>query len=316
MRGRPHDCWRRCWAMSDRTPTARWIKRHFGYPLEAVAAAVVYGAFALLPAGAASAAGGWLGRTIGPLLPAHRRATRSLARAMPELSPADARRVIRGMWDNLGRVMGEYPHIDSITRDPGRGRVDVTGMEHLATLRDKPDAAILFSGHLANWEVIGHSLKKLGLPYAQVYRAPNNPFIERMMHRVRRMDADDVVPKGAAGARKAIEVLRAGRQLGVLVDQKMNDGIAVPFFGQTAMTAPAMAQLGIRFGCPVVPVRLERLAGCRFRLSFHAPLALTDSGDRQADVLAAMTRVNVLLEGWIRDRPDQWLWVHRRWPED
>ena len=212
--------------------------------------------------------------------------------------------------------MGEYPHIDRITRDPGRGRVEVAGMEHLARLRDKPAAAILFSGHLANWEVIGHSLKKLGLPYAQVYRAPNNPFIERMMHRVRRMEADDVVPKGAAGARKAIGVLRAGRQLGVLVDQKMNDGIAVPFFGRAAMTAPAMAQLSIRFGCPVVPVRLERLGGCRFRLSFHAPFEFTDSGDRETDVLAAMTRVNGLLESWIRDRPDQWLWLHRRWPED
>ncbi len=302
--------------MAKRGPLARKLRRYFGYPLEALAAAVAYGGFALLPAAAASAAGGWLGRIIGPLLPAHRRATRSLARAMPELSPADVGRAIRGMWDNLGRVMGEYPHIDRITRDPGRGRVEVAGMEHLARLRDKPAAAILFSGHLANWEVIGHSLQKLGLPYAQVYRAPNNPFIERMMRRVRRMEADDVVPKGAAGARKAIRVLRAGRQLGMLVDQKMNDGIAVPFFGSAAMTAPAMAQLGIRFGCPVVPVRLERLGGCRFRLSFFAALELTDSGDREADVLAAMTRVNRLLESWIRDRPDQWLWLHRRWPED
>ena len=302
--------------MSERGPTARRLRRYFVYPLEAVAAIVAYGAFKLMPPAAASAAGGWLGRIIGPLLPAHRRATASLARAMPELAPADAGRVIRGMWDNLGRTMGEFPHIDGITRDPGVGRVEIAGMEHVEALRDKPDAAILFSGHLANWEVIGHSLKKLGLPYAQVYRAPNNPFIERMMYRVRRMEAADVVPKGAAGARKAIEVLRAGRQLGVLVDQKMNDGIAVPFFGRPAMTAPAMAQLSLRFGCPVVPVRLERLGGCRFRLSFLAPLEPIDSGDREADVLAAMTRVNVLLESWIRNRPEQWLWVHRRWPED
>ncbi len=295
---------------------ARRLRRTLVYPLEALAVAIAYGVFALLPVDAASALGGRIGRIFGPLLPVHRRATKSLSRALPGLSPDDVRRAIRGMWDNLGRTMGEYPHIARIARDPGAGRVEVAGMEHLARLREKPAAAILFSGHFANWEVIGHSLKSLELPYAQVYRVPNNPFIARMIYRIRKMDAEDVVPKGIAGARKAIAVLRAGRPLGALVDQKMNDGIPVPFFGRPAMTAPAVAQLGLRFGCPVVPVRLERLAGCRFRLSFFAALDMPDSGNREHDVLAAMTRINGLLESWIRDRPDQWLWLHRRWPED
>ena len=101
----------------------------------------------------------------------------------------------------------------------------------------------------------------------------------------------------------------------MLVDQKMNDGIAVPFFGRAAMTAPALAQLGLRYRCPVVPVRLERLAGCRFRVTIHPPLSFPDTGDQAADVRTTMTAVNALLEGWIRAGPEQWLWLHRRWPD-
>ena len=118
-----------------------------------------------------------------------------------------------------------------------------------------------------------------------------------------------------AGARKAIAVLRAGRRLGMLVDQKANDGIAVPFFGRDAMTPPALAQFALRFGCTVTPVRMERLDGCRFRVTFYPALDLPASGDRHADLAEAMRRVNAMLEGWIRERPAQWLWLHRRWPD-
>ncbi len=302
--------------MADRTPLARALRRWIFYPLEAVGVVILYVKFAVLPVGAASAIGGWLGRTFGPMLPVHRRAARNIARAMPELSPSELRRVVKGMWDNIGRVMGEYPHIDRITNDPGQGRVEIAGMEHVAALRDTPGAVILFAGHFANWELYTLSLAKLGLPYTHIYRIPNNPYVERLMHRLRRLDPDEIAAKGAGGARKAIEVLRAGRRLGILIDQKMNDGIAVPFFGRPAMTAPALAQLAMRFDCPVVPVQLERLAGCRFRLTFHAPLEITRTGDRQADVLAVMIQVNRALEDWVRARPEQWLWLHRRWPEE
>ena len=101
----------------------------------------------------------------------------------------------------------------------------------------------------------------------------------------------------------------------MLVDQKLNDGIAVPFFGRDAMTAPALAQLALKYRCPVVPARLERLDGARFRLTFQPPMELPDTGDREADVFETMRRVNAIFEDWIRARPEQWLWLHRRWPD-
>ena len=98
----------------------------------------------------------------------------------------------------------------------------------------------------------------------------------------------------------------------MLVDQKMNDGIPVPFFGREAMTAPAIAQFAIRLGAVLVPVRTERLNGARFRITVYPPLEIPATGDRAADEHALMIRINAIVEDWVRDRPEQWLWLHRR----
>jgi KDO2-lipid IV(A) lauroyltransferase len=123
------------------------------------------------------------------------------------------------------------------------------------------------------------------------------------------------VPKGGLAARRAIEALKEGRHLALLIDQKMNDGIPVPFFGRPAMTAPAVAQLALRFDCAVVPARVERTEGAHFRLVVSPPLEIVRTGDRNADILALMTRINSVLESWIRERPEMWFWLHRRWPD-
>jgi KDO2-lipid IV(A) lauroyltransferase len=101
----------------------------------------------------------------------------------------------------------------------------------------------------------------------------------------------------------------------MLVDQKMNDGIAVPFFGRDAMTAPAIAELALRYDCTVLPARVERLPGAKFHVTVFPPHPLPTSGDKAADVLALMTTINATLEGWIRERPGHWFWLHRRWPD-
>jgi nucleoid DNA-binding protein len=153
-----------------------------------------------------------------------------------------------------------------------------------------------------------------GISVAQIYRAGNNPLLDRMIARFRG-DAGELIPKGTVAARRAIAALRQGTHLTLLADQKMNDGIPVPFFGRPAMTAPALAVLALRFDCDVLPARVERLDGARFRLTVFPPLPLPRSGEPRADAAALMARVNAILEAWIRDRPEQWLWVHRRWPD-
>ena len=218
------------------------------------------------------------------------------------------------MWDNLGRVAAEYPHLRNIfVFEPG-GRVEAHGFEHVDRAVAAGRRIIVFSGHIANWEIGMLAGAQHGISVAQIYRALNNPLMDRMIARFRG-DRGELIPKGAIAARRAIAALRRGTHLGLLSDQKMNDGIPVPFFGRLAMTAPALAILALRFDCDVLPLRVERLNGAHFRITVFPPLPLPRTGEPHTDAAALMARVNATVEEWIRDRPEQWLWVHRRWPD-
>jgi Kdo2-lipid IVA lauroyltransferase/acyltransferase len=282
--------------------------------LEAWGAALLFGAFAVLPLDCASAVGGWLGRLIGPRLGISKRARCNIERALPELSESEIADVIRGVWDNLGRVAAEYPHLRKIRIFEPGGRVETCGLEHVDRAVAAGRRMIIFSGHIANWEIALLAAVQYGISVAQIYRAANNPLVDRMITRFRG-DAGELIPKGAAAARRAIATLRRGAHLTILADQKMNDGIPVPFFGRPAMTAPALAALALRFDCDVLPARVERLDGAYFRLTVFPPLPLPRTDDSHADAAALMAQVNAILERWIRDRPEQWFWVHRRWPD-
>ncbi|WP_142847893.1 lauroyl acyltransferase [Telmatospirillum sp. J64-1] len=279
----------------------------------AVLGVVGYGLFRILPLDWASALGSAIGRHIGMRMSVTRRARRNLARAFPEKSEAEREKIVRDMWDHLGRCLGEFSQIDRILKSD---RVEIVGAEYLEQLRDDGKPGLIVSGHIGNWEV-GANLphQRYGLRLHFIFRAANNRWAKWLYERRTVEDAGEMIPKGSSGARRAVQLLKQGEHIGMLVDQKMNDGIPVPFFGRDAMTAPALAQFAYKFDCPILPARMERLGGARFRYTIFPPMDLPHSGDRHADILAAMTQVNATLESWIRERPDQWLWLHRRWPD-
>jgi KDO2-lipid IV(A) lauroyltransferase len=300
--------------MADRTAWQRRITRL----VRPVEAAIVHGLFALLrliPVQAASAIGGAVGRTIGPLIGVTRRARKNLRNVFPGKPPEEIESIIREMWDNLGRVVAEYPHLRHLKAFTPDARIEVRGVEHVEQARARGRPLIFFAGHLANWEISAVAAKAFGVPLHLIYRPANNPWVEEIYREGRSDIAAGLIPKGAEGARQAVRVLREGGQLGILIDQKMNDGIPVPFFGRDAMTAPALARLAFKFDCTVLPAQVERLPGARFRVTVHPPLPLARSDDAQRDVLALMVEANRHLESWIRRRPGQWLWLHRRWPD-
>ena len=285
------------------------------YRLQAVGARLMLCLFGLLPLDAASALGGWLGRTIGPRLAMNRRARRNIARALPELSEGEIDGVIRGMWDNLGRVTAEYPHLHKFDCYVGP-RVEVIGAEFVDELREDGRGGIFFSGHIANWEVCCMAATQRGVPVFQAYRAPNNPLIDPIIDRIRtRALGVRRYAKGASGARQLVKHLKAGDHLALLIDQKLNEGIPVPFFGRNAMTMVAMASFALKFDVPVVPARVVRLGGAHFRIVIEPPMEIVATGDRDADIADIMGRATATLEGWVRAHPEQWFWVHRRWPD-
>ncbi|MCH9053359.1 MAG: lipid A biosynthesis lauroyl acyltransferase [Proteobacteria bacterium] len=290
-----------------------WPKRLLR-PAETAAIRLAYGLFAVLPLDLASAIGGFIARLIGPRRRESRTAEANLRRVYPEMPEREIAGMIKGVWDNLGRVGAEFPGLNRVRiyEDP---RFSVTGAEHIDRLRDDGKPGLFFTAHIGNWELAPLAVVQRGLPLGVVYRAAKHPLLERLAQLGRSGMTDNLLPKGSAGARQMIGILNRGGHLGMLVDQKMNDGIAVPFFGRDAMTAPALAQLALKFDCPVVPVKVERTHRARFSISILPPLELPATGDRQADVKAGMALVNRIIEGWIRESPEQWLWVHRRWPD-
>ncbi|HUK60847.1 MAG TPA: lauroyl acyltransferase [Stellaceae bacterium] len=283
--------------------------------LEAVGARILFGCFRALTIDHASAVGGFLARTIGPRLGASKRAVLNLRRAMPELDDAAIRRIVIGMWDNLGRVVAEYPHLGEIEIFKEGGRVAPVGLDLIRADAGSGKRYIFFSAHYGNWEIATLAATQAGFRVAQVYRAANNPLIDRLIMEARAPVGSELVPKGPSAARQLLRAIESGHAVCMLVDQKMNDGIAVPFFGRDAMTAPALARLARRFDCIVVPARVERTEGAHFRLICEKPLAVPKTKDQHADVLALMTAVNATVERWIRDDPKQWFWPHRRWPD-
>jgi KDO2-lipid IV(A) lauroyltransferase len=305
--------------MADQTvskPKRRpWLPRDLAHRIEAVGAGLMFGFFRLLPVDAASAVGGWLGRLVGPRLGVTKRAQINLQRALPYLGDAEARLVMRGMWDNLGRVIAEYPHLEEFKVYGNDGRIEFVGDDILDPVIASGKSAIFISAHYGNWEIATMAATQRGLDVAEVYRAANNPWIDRLIASYRGSVGSELIPKGVVAARRSIAAVRDGRHLALLVDQKMNDGIPVRFFGRDAMTAPAVAQLALRFDCAIMPARVERLTGARFRIVLSPPIPVNKTGDRHADTLAIMTAVNAEIESWIRARPEMWLWLHRRWPD-
>jgi KDO2-lipid IV(A) lauroyltransferase len=289
--------------------------RRVRYAIEAALVRAGLALFRALPLDVASGLGGGIARLVGPHLSISRRAASQLSRAMPELDSAAVTAAIAGMWENLGRVAGEYAHLDEFDISAANGRIELVGLEHVDRLRDDGIGGIFFSGHYGNWEILALAAGQCGVPLTMIYREANNPLVERMLRKTRAAVPGRLLPKGAAGARAAVAALLKGEHLAMLIDQKLNDGIPVPFFGRDAMTAPSLARLAMRYRVPVVPARVERLVGAHFRVTVLPPLHFTASDDKDADTLAAMTQINAMLESWIRARPDHWFWLHRRWPD-
>lgn len=301
------------------SPTWARPQRRHRHRLEALA---LRGAIALsraLGVETASNLGGAVMRLVGPLLGGSRVADDNLRLALPELGEAERARLVRASWENLGRTAAELPHLDRLRATENGPGWEIEGEEHLRALAQSGGPAILFSGHIANWEIIGPVVASLGIPLAGFYRAASNPLADALIQDLRRSARRGDVrmfAKGSAGAREAMAHLRDGGFLGMMMDQKMNDGIAVEFFGRKAMTAPALAHLALRYGCPVLPIHAVRIGPARYRVICEAPLALPQDGARADDAYELTLTVNRTLERWIRAQPQSWLWPHRRWPRE
>ena len=285
--------------------------KHIRYFFEALLLYILFFIFRILPVETASNIGGWLGKTIGSNLAASRKAFRNLQNALPDLDETQQKKVISDMWENLGQIIAEYPHLEHIAEK----RTDINGSEILKSIFDKKQGAIFFGAHLSNWEVnCAATLKQFNKDIALTYRAPNNPWSDKLLMHARSLGGQlKAYPKSRKGGKELITALKNKNYVGILIDQKYNEGLSVPFFGIPAMTNPVFVQLCQKYKCPLVPVRNERLGAAKFRINIYEPLVLFDEQNNPIPVEEVIAQAHKYLESWIKEKPGQWLWLHRRW---
>jgi len=288
--------------------------QYLKYGAEAVIFFLFMGFFSVIGLDAASAVGGFIGRAIFSRLSASRTARKNLGFAFPEKSAAEIEAILAAMWDNLGRTVAEYAHLDKFALSGAHGRVTVSGAGIADRAAAEGKGVLFLSGHFANWEILPIAAAQHGLDGAIVLRPPNNPFVARYIARQRALRG----PKEQIGkhnaTRRIFTLLRGGKSIYMLVDQKTNEGLPAPFFGRDAMTTPTPAALALKLGARILFASNRRLGGARFHVTVHPPLEFEPSDDYARDVHNLTTAITARIEEMVRADPSQWLWIHRRWP--
>jgi KDO2-lipid IV(A) lauroyltransferase len=256
---------------------------------------------------------------IGPMLREQKIGRANLAAAFPEKSPEQIEAILAGVWDNLGRVGAEFAHLDHIwEHDPAQpedGRIEVEPRSHelFAQLRLDGKPALIFASHLGNWELPALAAVAHGLDAAILYRRPNIPSADRIIQEMRKVKMGTLIPAGRDAPLRLAEALRKGQHVAMLVDQYFTGGVEVTFFGRKTRANPTLARLLRQIECPIHGVRIIRLPGHRFRAELSEEVKPVRDGTGQIDIQGTMQAITTVVEGWIREHPAQWLWLHRRW---
>lgn len=281
--------------------------------LQAIAFDAAVGFLRLFPVDTASDMGAWLLKTLGPLSPVQRVVDVNLDLAFPGQERSWKAQVSKAQWDNLGRTFAEIAMMDRIT--VANGRIEVVNAERLEEIRTSGQPVVFISGHFANWEIMPSVINESGVICQMTYRAANNPYVDARWRKAReRYGTRLFAPKGGDGAKELLAGMARGESVALMNDQKFNRGVMTPFFSQPVATAPGPTRLAMRFGTVLQPMTVERTHKARFKVTLCPPIEAVNTGKKSEDIDATVCLVSAFIEDAVRRRPQEWFWVHRRWP--
>jgi KDO2-lipid IV(A) lauroyltransferase len=240
---------------------------------------------------------------------------RNLELAFPELREEERRRLLRGCFASLGRLLGVFSQFATANRETLESLIECEGLEHIEAARASGRGVILFTGHVGAWELTSFALSLFGHPLSFLVRRIDNPKIEKLVDRRRERLGNRTIDKRSA-AREMLQTLQGGGTLGILVDLNTLDreGIFVDFFGVPASTTFMLAKLALRTDAAVLPVFAPwDSKRRRFLLKIDEPLLFERTGNDEDDVRRLTQLFTNVVEQYVRRYPDQWLWIHRRW---
>ena len=239
----------------------------------------------------------------------------NLRLAFPQKSPAERRQILRKLYRNLGWLLAEFCQMPRYTQEMTRSFIRYDGLDHYLAARDEGKGVLILTGHLGAWELSSFYHSLMGYPMSIVIRRLDNPLVDNLVNHIRCLHGNQVLHKDDF-ARGLLASMRGGGTVGILMDTNMTppQGAFVDFFGHPACTGSGLARVAIKTGAQVLPgFLLWEEATQRYVLRFGAPLSLPSSEDVEADALAHTALFTRVIEDYIRQYPDQWLWVHRRW---
>ncbi|HMK71539.1 MAG TPA: lipid A biosynthesis lauroyl acyltransferase [Xanthobacteraceae bacterium] len=259
-------------------------------------------------------------RKVGPFLPEHRLGRENLRAAYPEKFAAEIEQILAGVWDNLGRIAVEFAHLDEFrveSSGPVLGNsltASPESIERAARIRASGKPVIAFAAHLANWEIAAVVAKSLGFHSAVLYRRPNIGAIGDVVTRLRQPLMGQLVSTGLDAPVKLARLLRSGVHVGVLADQHFTKGVDITFFGRPCKANQLIALLARQTGAAIHGMRAVRLPdGNSFWGEITDEIEPVRDADGGIDIVGTMQAINTVIEGWVREHPEQWLWLHRRW---
>lgn len=265
----------------------------------------------------ASNEGAKFARRFGPFSSAHKTAKNNINMCFPNFSDNEVQEILDFMWDNLGRLAGEMPHLGNFGYFKENSRVNIKGIEILDRYLENAKGAVFASGHFANWEVMPAAIVQRGVPCEVTYRRLNNPHIDQVIRDAR---ADYGVklfaPKGKEGGIRLIRILAKGGSIAMMNDQKYDTGVASPLLGHICMTNDAAVRFAHRFKIPIQTMSLKRKNGAYFDLEVQEPIMLDFEKPIDEIVQFGVDEINNFIGNKIKEAPEQWFWVHKRWPKD
>ncbi len=229
-------------------------------------------------------------------------------------SEAELRRIAARVYSNLGCTLMEFCKLYDMPRERIRDLVDFEGLEYVDACLAEGRGALLVTGHFGNWELLGAAVAARGYRVSYLVKDQSNPWVDRLQNEIRRRGGLGIIRQDAA-ARRILQALRRGEFVGILGDQDAGDsGVFVEFLGRPASVARGIATFAWRTGRPIIPVTIARGADGRHRAVFTPPIVSDPAWRDESEAIEALTRAHTQrLEQAVRERPDHYFWVHKRW---
>ena len=256
---------------------------------------------------ASSNFGFFIGKYLGPLFRSKLSIINNLKKAQIN---GNYKQIATNVLGNYGRIFAEYVHLKNFKNDKLNNHISIEGREYLEKIKNNKQSVVFISGHFNNFELMAMQIDKAEVDCAAIYRPLNNPYLNKIMEKIRKRDiCKKQIKKGRSGTREIIKLLKKGTSIALMVDQRVREGEKALFFKHLATSTTIPAQLIKKYNCDLVPIYIERKNKFDFKMYVSKPIKINKNKSSSEITLF----INKILEKMILKNVDQWIWTHDRW---